>query len=280
MAIRKTIEELPADAIPCDGPLMYHQDKHVSPDGRLFTVHPTTGTIEVATPTDNHQYYAWCNAKQRLSNGSIIDMDKITGFYRLNKGDGRVLIRALVAYYFVERLSDPDGMRAHLIDSNEPISPGNLRWVTADEQTRLRMNKLRSKVGTNKSSDKEDIDLTAYKEFHGYVVKTDGTEVIKHTKRNGFKNIAIRVGSDGYHNVTLTINRQQKCYRLNRLIAMIHHSESKELSSDIVIDHIDGNILNNAFSNLTIVDHVENVRRGNSATNFIKVDPSSMLIQY
>lgn len=273
---RSTISQLPADAIPCDGPLMFSSERFISPNGALYKVHPSTHRIQVLKPCGSRkQYYSWDNAK-KIVDGQIVAMDPIEGFYVLNRGGGQVLIRALVAYYFVQKLENPQGMRAQLINNELPISSANVHWITASEQTTERMNNIREIPNpTPTYIESTDINFDDYSEYHGYMVNNNGTQVLKRQSNGKFKEMSIRTSSDGYKNVSLHINGITKNYRMNRLMATIRYGE---LSNDQVIDHVDGNILNNAISNLAIVDTTENIRRGRLATKFVKVNPVSMEI--
>jgi hypothetical protein len=170
-------------------------------------------------------------------------------------------------------------MRACLINPDEPISPSNLSWLTAEQQTATRMNRLREKVSnTNVFRDvtDEDIDFTEYTLWKGYYIRNDGTRIVKESDTTDtIREITIQTSNDGYQNVTLNIDGKRACFRMNRLMAIIHHGE---LAAEQVVDHVDGDILNNAFENLAIVDIRENTRRGASATQFIRVSPADMTI--
>jgi HNH endonuclease len=262
---------VPASAIPCDGPLLYSASHFVTPTGDLYVVHPTTGRARQITLTGpSRQYLSWANA-QRIVDGDIVPMESIEGFYTRQRG--RVLIRALVAYYFVERLQDPTGMRACLIRPDEPISADNLIWRTADEQTATRMENQRAKIETSdavREIDRKTIDLTKFTLWNGYYVCNDGTKVLSDSSTGVMRDISIRTSTDGYKNIMLHIGGNRQCFRMNRLMATIHHGD---LTSDQVVDHIDGDILNNALENLAIVDIQENTRRGKRACRFARVDP-------
>lgn len=262
--VRTTVQSIPVGAVQCTGPLLLDLNRFVTPDGKLYVVHPTSAKI-TQLKISKQGHYSWPNAK-RLVDENEIDMDPIKGVYSKING---VRANALVAYYFVSKLDDPTGMRAQIIDKAQPLSSTNVEWITESEQRHLVASKQRTKVNPdNVYRVVTNIDLKQFTEWNEYLIKNDGTQVIKYVN-NHYRDINIRTNPDGYRSVVLHIDGEQKSYRMNRLMAMIHHGDV----DGKVVDHIDGNILNNTFDNLAIVDHTENVRRGKLATRFIKVDP-------
>lgn len=265
---------LPDNAIACNGPLMYDLNRHITPDGKLFHVHPTTNRIKEIRISKQKQW-AWGSAKQKLPDDTIIDMPSIDGFYECK--NGRATPTALLAYYFIEKIN-PVGMRGIVIDPNGPLRVNNIRWGTKKEQDTARLNAIRPMV--NPENIYKIVDNVIIEEYtqwkdSNYFVKNDGSRVIK-SMDNAYKEINIYTGSDGYHSITAHINGTPKVIRMNRLMAAIHHR--LDLDSDLVIDHVDGNILNNHPNNLQIVSIQENTRRGNSACPIIKVDPNTMRV--
>ncbi len=269
------VNTLPANAIQCIGPLMYDLKRYISPDGNLFSMHPTTGRIQQITISKQNKW-SWKSAKQLLPDGSTENMESIDGFYE--SSNGRVTITALMAYYFIEKIN-PNGMRAIKIDPEGPLNVTNLQWGTKHEQDCHRLDQARALVNPeNIYKNAEDVNIDEYIEWNdsSYFVKHDGARVLKKINDNKYREIVIRESSDGYMNVTLHIDGNATCIRINRLIANIHHG--LDLESDLVVDHKNGNITDNNPSNLEIVTLQENTQRGNSACSVIKVDPNTMKI--
>ncbi len=275
MTSRKTVDSLPSDAIPCNGPLMYDLNRYIAPNGILYKP-MVSGRYQVITITTHKDHLAWDNAKM-LINGEIKPMDDIHGFYTMNKSKGQVVARALVAYYFVEKIENPVNMRAVLKNEDAPLSAENVEWVSAQEQTNRRMTANRSKSRCDneyKQIDPSQIDLNEFKEWNGYWIKKDGNQIIT-TKKGKYRNIRI-AESGGYKNVTLYIDKKPCSFKMNRLIVQVFGGAS--IPSDKKVDHIGGDTLNDAFENLEIVDHKENVRRGKVSAAFSKVDPNSFKV--
>jgi len=275
--MRTNVTQLPANARQCDGPLLYSLNHWVTPNGDFFKVAPKTGRITQLKATGaGRKYYSWGGAQHLLTNGETQPMEAIEGIFVRNKGVTQVLIRALVCYYFVEKIDDPTGLRADLIIHQEAISPENLHWISKDRQTDIRMVELRAKVNPENIHRivNDPIDLTEeYTEWNGYFIKNDGTRVLK-ALDSGMREINIRISSDGYPNVMLRIEGHPNEERMNRLMIKVRGIDI----TDKVIDHIDGNPLNNRFENLAVVDNAENIRRGGVATEILKIDPTTMKI--
>jgi hypothetical protein len=78
---------------------------------------------------------------------------------------------------------------------------------------------------------------------------------VRNIKRN--RTLKNCLGSNGYHTVTLCNKDSQKKYLVHRLLmlAFVHQPRNKT-----VVNHIDGNKLNNSIANLEWVDYTENNR--------------------
>lgn len=81
--------------------------------------------------------------------------------------------------------------------------------------------------------------------FKDYSVTTDG-RVFSH-RFNKIKELSPAAASSGYANVTLSNGKVKQYFQVHRLVAMAFLPKPK--GSDIV-NHIDGNKLNNALENL------------------------------
>lgn len=271
---RTYVDTLPANAIPCDGPLMYDLDHHITPDGRLFSIHPTTRRIQEINISKENKW-SWGSAKQKMPDDTIENMLSIDGFYEHK--NGRVIPTALLAYYFIEKIN-PDGMRAIIIDPNAPLHATNLRWGSKREQDTVRLAIARTQVDPeNISKIVEDINIDEYTEWNdsGYYVKNDGTRVVNLLGNGTYRELRVYPGTDNYMNVVLRIDGNPKIIRMNRLMAAIHHG--LDLNSDLVVDHRNG-ITDNTPDKLEITTMKENTRRGESACPIIKVDKNTMRV--
>jgi len=88
-----------------------------------------------------------------------------------------------------------------------------------------------------------------------------------------------------YEYVELCRNNIQKMYSVHQLVAMtfLNHTPC---GHKLVIDHIDGNPLNNSVNNLDVVTQQENVKRGRvteclpNALYRVELEPGNILICY
>lgn len=275
---RTSIATLPSDAIQCDGPLMISNDHFITPDCRLFK-RQINGTSFIELKITTKKQFSWPNAKQKLADGTLIDMPNISGFY--SKSNRAVVAASLLAYYFKGKLDDVENMRAIRLDPDLPLHADNIKWGTLTEQNNSRMEHLRKKVNPENIVQfvylSED-ELKEYSEWGNYYIKNDGTNIVaKYRFNNELRQVSINTSSDGYYNATFHIDNKPKSIRINRIIAHIHHGLDLDDTTKVV-DHKDGNILNNHPSNLEVVDHTENVRRGGLALGLFKVDPSTMKV--
>ena len=113
--------KIPADAVQCNGPLMYDPSRFITADGTMFKTYKTGVKQLVST----NKTFAWSNAK-KLVNGEEEQMESIKGFYDLERGT--IPRHALVAYYFISK-KNPNEMIAEMIDQGQEITPENLKWV-------------------------------------------------------------------------------------------------------------------------------------------------------
>lgn len=84
-----------------------------------------------------------------------------------------------------------------------------------------------------------------YKNFYSYHVYEDGR--VYSTKSNRF--LKGEITKYGYQIYALSILGQQKVFRINRLVAYLY-LEIPENDEELVVNHKDGNKLNNHYSNL------------------------------
>jgi hypothetical protein len=276
MSTQVYVKALPENAIPCNGPLMYDMNRHITPDGQLFHVHATTKRIKKINISKQKQW-SWGNAQRLLPDGTSIDMESIDGFYAAS--NGRVTPAALMAYYFIEKIN-PIGMRVINIHPDNKLHIDYLQWGTRQEQDTIRLNQIRSLVNPdNIYQNVNDVNLDEYTEWNSsnYYIKNDGTDVVTITTTDKIRRVSIIIGNDGYHSVTLHINGIKQVIRMNRLMAAIHHGLNIN-NPLMVVDHKNRDITNNRPDNLEITTIQENTRRGDSSCEIIKVDPSTMII--
>lgn len=122
----------------------------------------------------------------------------------------------------------------------------NLRWVDNSTNT---LNSERNKKSINNKIENLNLkDWKNIKDFSHYMVNDKGQ--IFNTKTNHLLKGSLR---NGY----IRINIEGKWYSLHRLIWETFNN--KKLSEKDIIDHIDGNRMNNNLSNLRLVTQSENI---------------------
>ena len=209
----------PADAVQCNGPLLYAPNRYVDPNGIVYSAQ-TEGRYKILKSTIRGTV-SWGVGLQLLEDGTTIEMNAINAFYVKNKGENKVHIRGLLAYYFVEKI-DPSGMRTEFIniERNPQLHASNIRWVDASSQRRVCGQKKSQTKSASVFLNADEIDFKQYTEWNGYWVKNDGTEVLK---KENLHVVPMRMGSDGYLNINLTLSDSEKHtnFRINRLMAII-----------------------------------------------------------
>ena len=98
----------------------------------------------------------------------------------------------------------------------------------------------------------EEVFVSLGRNFEGYSVSQYGR--VKHQFKNHYRLISGSVHEDGYIFVTIKGNQ----YPLHRLVARVFHQDT--YSDDLVVNHIDGNKMNNFASNLEWVTQKENIK--------------------
>ena len=261
----------PSNAIQCNGPLLYSPNRYVDPNGTVYSAQ-TEGRYKILKPTSRGTV-SWDTAQQILPDGSIVEMEPINAFYVKNKGENKVHIKGLLAYYFVKKI-DPREMRTEFIDpGRDPaLHASNIKWVDANKQRRVRSPTKSQPNFVSVFRNIDEVNFDEYTEWNGYWVKNDGMEVLE---MGNLRVVSMRTGTDGYRNINYRSNGVECNIRINRLIALIHHGP---IPDGYVVDHLNGNILDNRPENLEIVTNRENCIRGGNSTQIIKVDPSSMRV--
>ena len=88
---------------------------------------------------------------------------------------------------------------------------------------------------------------------------------VKSFKNNKNSILKISISNQGYNRVNLSKNGVVKKYRVYNLIAItfLNHMPNR---FKIVVDHIDGNSLNDNLDNLQLITHRENISKQNRDT--------------
>ena len=89
---------------------------------------------------------------------------------------------------------------------------------------------------------------------------------VKLLKNDSFKLLSIHTMNNGYYAVNLRNDKGQKVYTIHSLVAITFLGH-KPCGYKIVVDHIDGNKLNNMVENLQLISNRENISRQKPKTS-------------
>lgn len=92
------------------------------------------------------------------------------------------------------------------------------------------------------------------KDYEDYLISNLGN--VKSIKNNSERLLKQGLGSSGYYNVALCKDGKPKTFRIHQLVA----SHFIEEANNKIVNHIDGNKLNNCVTNLEYVSYSENIQ--------------------
>ena len=172
-------------------------------------------------------------------------------YYRLYQNNHKKMYYAhrLVAEHF---LNNPNNFPVvNHIDGNKLNNNiNNLQWVTYSENTKHW--KDNSNVNRRQTEYyQEDLPNEIWKEFENYYVSSLGR--IRHKEKNNLLKPSITCG---YYKIRLSNNGLVKDYMIHQLVYQIFKGNYDK--SKYVIDHIDGNKLNNDINNLRLLTNSAN----------------------
>ena len=165
-------------------------------------------------------------------------------YYRLSKDGKKKMFYAhrLVAEYYLENSNNLPVVNH--IDGNKLNNHfSNLEWVTYSENTKhWRDNSHKVRKQTEYYS--EDLENEIWKPFGNYYISSKGR--VRHKKGN----LLHPSLACGYYKVRLSENGLTSDYMIHKLVYSLFKNDYNPDDKNLVIDHIDGNKLNNHVSNL------------------------------
>ena len=204
---------------------------------------------------------------EKFLKGSISENGYL--YYRLSKNNKKTMFYAhrLVAEAFINNegnlpvVNHKDGNKL-----NNNVK--NLEWVNHSENTKHwhdTMNVTRKKTEYYQ----EDLEGEIWKNFDNYYVSSLGR--IRHAYKNNLLKPSL---TSGYYKVRLSNDGLVKDYMVHKLVYTIFTNDCD--LEGYVIDHIDGNKLNNSIDNLRKITKSENV---NAAYYTQKTNSSTKEVQ-
>ena len=99
------------------------------------------------------------------------------------------------------------------------------------------------------------IKLKKFADWPGYLIGSDGS--VYSTKRGEQVKMSPAKGTSGYYNVGFSYEGEKKTFQVHRLVALAFLPNRKKLE---IVNHLDGNKLNNDVSNLEWTTRTGNAR--------------------
>lgn len=206
-------------------------------------------------------------------------------YYRLSKNNKKKMFYAhrLVAETFLENLENLPVVN-HIDGNKLNNNVNNLEWTTYSENTFHWQNNNNIQRRPIEYC-QNDLPNEQWKEFKGYLISSKGR--VRHKEKNNLLKPSIACG---YYKIRLSQNGMVTDYLIHKLVYQLFNDDYDNLK---IIDHIDGNKLNNDIYNLRQVSLSENVsyslyeQKTNSSAkrvgqydlnnNFIKDFPSARI---
>lgn len=200
--------------------------------------------------TDSGQVYNQ-NTKKYLK-GSIGANGYI--YFRLSKNNQKKMFYAhrLVAEAFLLKEDFEKRIVNHINGDKTDNRKENLEWVTYSENISHWHKTIKRKNQNNNNFIKQNIVYQdeVWKDYKNYLVSNYGR--IQNKKSLRFLQPSITCG---YYKVVLSQNGKKESWQVHRLVYSLFVGSLKE---NEIIDHIDGNKLNNYFGNLRQISPKEN----------------------
>lgn len=173
-------------------------------------------------------------------------------YYRLSRNGKKKMFYAhrLVAEAFIPNINNLPVVN-HIDNNKLNNNVANLEWVSYSENTQYWKNNF---CKIRKPTEYYDRDLKdeQWKEYKNYLVSNKGR--IRHKEKNNLLKPSLACG---YYKVRLSKNGLVEDVMIHHLVYKLFNGEYD--ANKYVIDHIDGNKLNNDINNLRLLTRSENV---------------------
>lgn len=193
----------------------------------------------------------WSEKRKRILKGTIERNEYHTVYLSFNNRQYNFMVHRLVAEAFCE---NPNGYTiVHHKDENKQNNcADNLEWVTTQENINASIHKRKKMESSNYFVEDFNQDWKQYPEFPDYWVNKDGRVVNKKTRK-----ILIPSKRNGYLRLNFYSNKNNYKRSLHRVL---YETFNGPIPKGMLVDHIDGNRVNNALSNLRLVTQSDNMK--------------------
>ena len=173
-------------------------------------------------------------------------------YYRLTKNGKKKMFYAhrLVAEAFLENVKNLPVVN-HKDGNKLNNAVDNLKWVSYSDNATHWHENIKNGIRTQTEYYQEDLEQEEWKRFQNYFVSSYGR--IRHATKNNLLHPSI---TNGYYKVRLSNNGLVSDYMVHKLVYQLFNDDYDNTK---IIDHIDGNKLNNHKDNLRQITASENV---------------------
>lgn len=175
-------------------------------------------------------------------------------YYRLSKDGRKKMFYAhrLVAEHFLPNIENLPVVN-HKDGDKLNNNVNNLEWVSYNDNAK-HWHSNREKINVNREYYIEDLPNEEWKQYKNYLVSSCGR--VRHKKNNNLLKPSLACG---YYKVRLSNNGLVEDCLIHKLVWSLFSTYDMP-DSNTVIDHIDGNKLNNNINNLRRITLSENIR--------------------
>lgn len=176
-------------------------------------------------------------------------------YYRLSNNNCKKMFYAhrLVAEYFID---NPQNLPVVNHKDGDKLNNcvDNLEWVSYSDNTK-HWYKNSPKINRPIEYYIEDLPGEIWKKYKNYLVSSYGR--IRHSIKNNFLRPSLTCG---YYKVRLSENGLVEDIMIHKLVWKLFSTSNVENQDGYIIDHIDGNKLNNNIENLRQISLSDNVK--------------------
>lgn len=193
----------------------------------------------------------WSEKRNRILKGTIERNEYHTVYLSFNNKQYNFMIHRLVAEAFCENPNHYTIVH-HKDENKQNNCADNLEWVTTQENIKASIMKRKKAVSNEYYCEDFDENWKQCSEFPNYWINQDGRVVNEKTRK-----ILVPSERNGY--LRLNFSYEKKNYKRS-LHRILYETFIGQIPEGMLVDHIDGNRLNNSLSNLRLVTQSDNMK--------------------